>query len=54
MPILPLILINGSRGIGSGFSTYIPSFSPLDIIKYIRNLNNDLSESVINPYIMGY
>ena len=30
-PILPMILINGSRGIGTGYSTFIPSFNPNDL-----------------------
>ena len=28
IPILPLVLINGSEGIGTGFSTKIPSHNP--------------------------
>jgi len=30
-PILPMILVNGSRGIGTGYSTFIPSFNPNDL-----------------------
>ena len=33
VPTLPLILINGSEGIGTGFSTKIPCFNP-DDLKY--------------------
>jgi DNA topoisomerase-2 len=36
LPILPTVLINGCEGIGTGYSTKIPSFNPLDIIKNIR------------------
>lgn len=36
-PIIPMILVNGSEGIGTGFSTKIPCFNPLDIIHYIQN-----------------
>lgn len=41
LPILPLILINGSTGIGTGFSTNIPCYNPLDIIKNIKLLLMD-------------
>lgn len=34
-PILPLFLLNGSRGIATGFSTNIPAYDPLDLMKYI-------------------
>lgn len=36
-PIVPMILINGSEGIGTGWSTKIPSFNPLDVIKNVKN-----------------
>ena len=32
-----MILINGSEGIGTGYSTNIPPFNPLDIIKNIKS-----------------
>ncbi len=37
IPIIPMILVNGSEGIGSGYSTYIPKFNPNDIINNIEN-----------------
>ena len=30
-PVLPMILVNGSRGIGTGYSTFIPQFNPADL-----------------------
>ena len=41
VPILPLILINGAIGIGTGWSTFIPKFNPLDIVAAIRTLLNE-------------
>jgi DNA topoisomerase-2 len=38
VPILPMILINGTSGIGTGFSTDVPQYNPLDIIKNIYQL----------------
>lgn len=32
VPIIPMILVNGGVGIGTGFSTNIPQFNPSDII----------------------
>jgi DNA topoisomerase-2 len=37
VPILPFVLMNGSSGIGTGFSSSIPSYHPMDLIKYIRH-----------------
>jgi len=36
-PIIPTILINGSQGIGTGYSTTIPSYNPLDICACIKS-----------------
>jgi DNA topoisomerase-2 len=30
-PILPMLLVNGCRGIGTGYSTFIPSFNPAEL-----------------------
>ena len=38
VPISPLILVNGSIGIGTGFSTNIPSYNPRDIINVLKQL----------------
>ena len=36
VPIIPMLLVNGATGIGTGWSTDIPSFNPLDLIKNIQ------------------
>ena len=35
-PIVPMLLINGSKGIGTGFSTDIMPYHPKEIIMYIK------------------
>ena len=37
VPLLPMILVNGSTGIGTGFSTHVPSFSPKQLVAWLRN-----------------
>ena len=41
IPTLPLVLINGSEGIGTGFSTKIPSFNPDDLKYCLEKLIED-------------
>lgn len=42
VPIIPMVLVNGVVGIGTGWSTNIPCYNPKDIIKCIHVwLNND-------------
>ncbi|KAJ1467511.1 DNA topoisomerase [Baffinella frigidus] len=35
VPILPLVLINGAEGIGTGWATSIPQFNPLDVVDHV-------------------
>ncbi len=34
-PILPVILINGTRGIGTGYSSNVPCYKPIDVVQCI-------------------
>ena len=54
IPILPLILINGTIGIGTGFSTEVPCHNPEDIIKNIYNLMEDKPLIQMKPWYRGF
>jgi DNA topoisomerase II len=56
VPILPLILINGSVGIGTGFSTNIPCFNPDDIKKRLLLLVDDIDADIeeLTPWYKGF
>ena len=56
-PIVPMILINGTKGIGTGFSTDIMCHNPLQIIDHIRNMLLQKPETEwgpIEPYYRGF
>jgi DNA topoisomerase-2 len=56
-PIIPMILVNGAAGIGTGFSTDIPCFNPIEIIDNLINMiNNEQSSeiSMMHPYWRGF
>lgn len=36
VPIIPMVLVNGADGIGTGYSSKIPNYNPRDIIDNIR------------------
>lgn len=36
VPIIPMILVNGCRGIGTGWSSDIPCYNPIDLIAAIK------------------
>jgi DNA topoisomerase-2 len=53
-PIIPMILINGSKGIGTGWSTDVPQFNIIDICEnIIRKLDGD-EMIVIHPWYYGF
>lgn len=37
MPVLPLVLVNGAEGIGTGWSTSLPNFSVRDIVVNLKH-----------------
>ena len=53
-PILPMVLINGMIGIGTGFSTKIPQYNPLDCVKNIKRKLNQGSYFAMLPYYQGF
>jgi len=36
VPVIPMLLVNGSKGIGTGYSTHVPSFNPLELVEWIK------------------
>ena len=49
-PIIPMILVNGSKGIGTGFSTDVMCYNPLDIIQYLKSKLQE-KENVLDDWI---
>ena len=37
-PIIPMALVNGADGIGTGYSTKIPNFDIRDLVQYIKDM----------------
>jgi DNA topoisomerase II len=54
-PIIPMILVNGSKGIGTGFSTDIMCYNPLQIIEYLQNKLRNIEDDIeFIPYYEGF
>ncbi|KAL0429245.1 UNVERIFIED_CONTAM: DNA topoisomerase 2 [Sesamum radiatum] len=54
VPIIPMVLVNGSEGIGTGWSSFIPNYNPLDIIANLRHLLNDEPMDPMHPWYKGF
>jgi DNA topoisomerase II len=56
-PIIPMVLVNGSKGIGTGFSTNIMCYNPMEIIDYLKVKLADkglVLENDFVPYYEGF
>ena len=49
-PIIPMILVNGSIGIGTGYSTNIPCFNPKDICNNLLKMIKGAEPERIHPW----
>jgi DNA topoisomerase-2 len=62
VPIIPMVLVNGVKGIGTGFSTDIMCYNPQQIIDYLKYKLSSTSASAststptptINPYYKNF
>jgi DNA topoisomerase-2 len=54
IPVLPLVLINGSQGIGTGWSSTIPNYNPLDIVDNIRRIIGNEHTVAMHPWYKGF
>lgn len=56
IPVLPMILVNGAKGIGTGFSTTVPKYSPKEIAEnLIAMIDNKVSDIVeLKPWYKDF
>ena len=54
-PVIPMVLANGAEGIGTGWSTLIPQFSPFDLVENLRaKLQSNRPFKRMSPWYRGY
>ena len=56
-PVLPMLLVNGARGIGTGYSTNIPPCSPTVLKRMLtayRRGQGTLTDEQLQPYFEGF
>ena len=54
MPTIPMVLVNGTEGIGTGFSCYVPPFNPKDIKQNILNVISGKAIKRMKPWFRGF
>ncbi len=54
-PVLPMVVINGAQGIGTGFSTTVLQYNPKDVAKYIKvMLSGEKPAKNLLPWYNGF
>ena len=54
VPIIPMVLVNGMNGIGTGFSTSVPKYNPVDIINNVKKKIKGEPYNEIRPWYSGF
>lgn len=54
VPVIPTILVNGTIGIGTGFSTNIPCYDPKEIINNLKRMLNGEEPFDMIPWYKGF
>jgi len=54
VPIIPMVLVNGAAGIGTGWSTDIPNYDPLVIIENLRAFIRHKKTKTLKPWYRGF
>ena len=54
MPTMPMVLVNGTEGIGTGFSCYVPPFNPDDIKENIKRILGGEEVVPMKPWFRGF
>ncbi|EAL89207.1 DNA topoisomerase II [Aspergillus fumigatus A1163] len=54
VPVVPMILINGADGIGTGWSSSIPNYNPEDIVDNLKRLMDGQPVKPMQPWFRGF
>ncbi|KAL7740436.1 hypothetical protein ACLKA6_013229 [Drosophila palustris] len=54
MPIIPMVLVNGAEGIGTGWATKIANYNPRDLISNIRRMINGEAPLPLIPWYKNF
>eukprot|EP00965_Chrysotila_dentata_P193276 6175661-Pleurochrysis_carterae.AAC.1 len=54
VPILPMVLVNGADGIGTGWSTNVPNYNPREIVANLRRMMDGEEPLPMDPWYRGF
>lgn len=54
VPVVPMVLINGADGIGTGWSSNIPNYNPEDIVENLRLMMDGKEINTMTPWFRDF
>jgi DNA topoisomerase-2 len=56
IPVIPMVLVNGTKGIGTGFSTTVAKYNPIDIIANLLAMMDKKTSEIkeLKPWYQGF
>ncbi|KAB8234302.1 DNA topoisomerase 2 [Aspergillus alliaceus] len=54
VPVVPMVLVNGADGIGTGWSSSIPNYNPEDIVDNLKRLMDGEEIRPMQPWFRGF
>ncbi|KAH8238090.1 hypothetical protein KR026_007497 [Drosophila bipectinata] len=54
LPIIPMVLVNGAEGIGTGWATKIANHNPREIMQNLRRLINSEEPKLMHPWYKNF
>lgn len=54
VPIIPMVLVNGSEGIGTGWSSFVFNYNPRDIVDNLLRRLDGLEFEEMSPWYRGF
>lgn len=54
LPIIPMVLLNGAKGVACGWSTTIPAHNPYDLIDHMEKLITEKKPKKLKPFYIHF
>lgn len=54
IPVVPMLLVNGADGIGTGWSSTVPNYNPEDIVENLKRMLNGEEMKPMQPWFKGF
>lgn len=54
VPIIPMVLVNGAEGIGTGWSTKVPNYNPRELVSNLKRMIDGLEPKTMCPWYKNF